>query len=177
MRRTDREVKDRALISGMLDMTEILHIAIKNEPYPYVVPVNFGYEWQGDCLVFYFHCAKTGLKLDLMRRDPRVSVNAAAFISYAASPYRGHMHDYRSVTANGVAEEIPPESEAFLRAHELLMAHNHRQMQAEDYKVMRHTGVWQIRCPAAEVWGKAEIVPTSAAEIPFTRKEESACQN
>ena len=31
MRRKDREVKDRSLISGMLDMTEILHIAIKNE--------------------------------------------------------------------------------------------------------------------------------------------------
>ena len=52
MRRKDREITDRATISGMLDMAEILHIAVKNEPYPYVVPVNFGYEWEDDELLF-----------------------------------------------------------------------------------------------------------------------------
>ena len=52
MRRKDREVTYRELISGMLDMTEILHIAVKSEPFPYIVPVNFGYEWSGDELVF-----------------------------------------------------------------------------------------------------------------------------
>ena len=180
MRRTDREVKDRALICGMLDMSEILHIAIKNEPWPYIVPVNFGYEWQGETLVFYFHCAKTGMKLDLLRRDPRVSVNAAVFVSYAGAPYRGHFHDYRSVTACGEAEEIPPDDPGFLRAHERLLAHNHRQMQPEDYAAMRHTAVWQIRCSAAQVWGKAEIVPTCAEELPFAqpdRKGEETCRN
>ena len=30
MRRKDREITDRELISGMLDMTEILHIAVKS---------------------------------------------------------------------------------------------------------------------------------------------------
>ena len=33
MRRKDREITDRALIAGMLDMAEILHIAVKNEPF------------------------------------------------------------------------------------------------------------------------------------------------
>ena len=167
MRRKDRQVMDRTLISGMLDMTEILHIAIKNEPYPYIVPVNFGYEWQGDTLVFYFHSAKEGMKLDLLRTDPRVAVNAAAFISYAGAPYRGHFHDYRSVTAIGIAEEIPPEDDSFLRAHELLMAHNHRQMQPEDYAAMRGVSTWQIRCRAEDVRGKAEIRPNCEAELPF----------
>ena len=73
MRRKDREITDRALIAGMLDMAEILHIAVKNEPFPYVVPVNFGYEWRADELTFFFHSAGEGLKLDLLRllkRDP-----------------------------------------------------------------------------------------------------------
>ena len=48
MRRKDREITDRAMISGMLDMMEVLHIAVKNEPFPYIVPVNFGYEWSAD---------------------------------------------------------------------------------------------------------------------------------
>ena len=167
MRRKDLEVKDRELLNGMLDMAEILHLAIKNEPYPYVVPMNFGYEWEKDTLVFYFHCAKEGLKLDLLRRDPRVTVNVAAFISYADKKHLGHFHDYRSVTASGVAEEISPDDERFLRAHVLLMTHNHREMQPEDYPVMKQISVWQIRCKAEDVTGKAEIVPKSVAELPF----------
>ena len=169
MRRKDREVKDRALISGMLDMAEILHIAIKDEPFPYLVPVNYGYEWQGDTLVFYFHCAKVGRKLDLLRRDPRVTVNAAVFVSYGAAPYRGHFHDYRSVTASGTAEELTPDDARFLHGFEVLMAHNDRPMRPEDYRELRHTGLWQIRCEAGRVWGKAEIVPNCADELPFAR--------
>ena len=181
MRRSDREVKDRTLISGMLDMAEILHIAIKREPFPYIVPVNFGYEWQGDTLVFYFHGAKTGLKVDLLRRDSHVSVNAAVFISYADLHYRGHYHDYRSVTANGIAEEISPGDEAFLHAYTLLLSHNHRTMQPEDLAAVGGTCVWQIRCRAEDVWGKAEIVPTCEAELPFAHpcknEEDKTCLN
>ena len=173
MRRKELEIRDRELLSGMLDLADILHLAIKNEPYPYVVPLNFSYEWEGDTLVFYFHCAKEGLKLDLLRRDGRVTVNAAAFISYAGRKYRGHYHDYRSVTASGVAEEISPDDERFLRAHELLMAHNHRAMQPEDYPVMKQISIWQIRCRAENIWGKAEIVPKSVSEIPFAEPETS----
>lgn len=167
MRRKDREVTDRTLISGMLDMAEILHLAIKNDPFPYIVPVNFGYEWCADELVFYFHSAKKGLKLDLLRTDPHVAVNAAAFISYAEKPYMGHLHDYRSVTAFGVAEELSPDSEAFLRAHEILLRHNHRTMQPEDGPVMGQIALWQIRCRAEDVTGKAEIVPKTPSELPF----------
>ena len=169
MRRKDREITDRAILSGMLDMAEILHIAVKNEPYPYVVPVNFGFEWLEDELVFYFHSAKTGMKLDLLRRDPRVSVNAAEFVSYAGKTYQGHLHDYRSVTAFGTAAELTPDRGEFLHAHEKLLEHNHRRMQPDDLPVMGQLSIWQIRCKAEDVTGKAEIVPKTAAEIPFAK--------
>ena len=168
MLRKDRQITDPALLSAMLDMCPILHIAVKNEPFPYVVPVNYGYEWEGGALVFYFHSAREGMKLELLRADPRVTVNAAAFISYAEAPYRGHLHDYRSVTASGTAEEIPfSDKERFLRAHELLLEHNHRTMQPEDLPVLEHISLWEIRCAAENVWGKAEIVPSRPEEVPF----------
>ena len=169
MRRKDREITDRTLISGMLDMAEILHIAVKNEPFPYIVPVNFGYEWRGGELVFYFHSAKEGLKLSLLRTDPHVAVNAAQFVSSAEKPYQGHFHDYRSVTAFGIAAELSPDSGEFLHAHEKLLEHNHRRMQPEDLPVMGQLSLWQIRCKAEDVTGKAEIVPETAAEIPFAK--------
>ena len=169
MRRKDREITDKTLISGMLDMAEILHIAVKNEPFPYIVPVNFGYAWRGDELVFYFHSAKEGMKLALLRADPRVAVNAATFVSYSEKPYRGHLHDYRSVTAFGVAAELPPDSDAFLHAHEKLLEHNRRRMQPEDIPVMGQLSIWKICCKAEDVSGKAEIVPKTVAEIPFAK--------
>ena len=70
MRRKDLEIRDRELLSGMLDLAEILHLAIKNEPFPYIVPLNFGYQWEGDTLVFYFHCA-TNAELDKGERSER----------------------------------------------------------------------------------------------------------
>ena len=169
MRRKDREIMDRAMISGMLDMAEVLHIAVKNEPFPYIVPVNFGYEWSADELVFYFHSAKEGLKLTLLRADPHVAVNATGFVSYAEKPYRGHLHDYRSVTAFGIAAELSQDSSEFLHAHDKLLEHNHRRMQPEDLPVMSQLSIWQIRCKAEDVTGKAEIVPKTTKEIPFAK--------
>ena len=40
-----------------------------DEDYPYAVPISYVYD--GDRL--YFHCAKSGHKLDAVRRNPKAS--------------------------------------------------------------------------------------------------------
>ena len=168
MRQSARQVTDRAIIRAMLDGLEVMHIGIHDEPAPYVVPVNFGYTFEDD-LIFYFHCAQEGYKLELLHKNPHVSVTAASFISYAAGSVRGHMHDYRCVMARGVAQRIDPVAEAgdFERAYRLLLAHNHRTPMPEDVPVLRHIQLWRIVCRAEDVSAKAEIVPRSAQEVPF----------
>lgn len=166
MRQRARQVTDRALICAMLDGMETMFIGIHDEPAPYVVPVNFGYAFDDD-LVFYFHCAQEGTKLELLAKNPNVSVTAASFISYAGGSVKGHMHDYRSVMACGVARRIDPEAEEFARAHRLLLAHNHRVFMPEDVPVMRHIQLWRITCRAEDVTAKAEIVPKTVQEVPF----------
>ena len=168
MRQSARQVTDRALICAMLDGIETMFIGMSDEPAPYVVPVNFGYAFDSD-LVFYFHCAQEGYKLELLAKDPHVSVTAAGFISYAGGSVKGHMHDYRSVMARGVARRIDPDAEAeeFDRAHRLLLEHNHRVFMPEDVPVMRHIQLWRIVCRAEDVTAKAEIVPRCVQEVPF----------
>lgn len=39
---------------------------------PYVVPLSYGYEVQGDALVVYFHCAKAGRKIDILKKNPQI---------------------------------------------------------------------------------------------------------
>ena len=47
MRRADREVTDINDIRQILDEGEVLHIALNNGVYPYILPVNYGYELSG----------------------------------------------------------------------------------------------------------------------------------
>ena len=41
MRRKDRQVTDFNRIVSIIDECPIIHIALNDEPYPYVVTVNF----------------------------------------------------------------------------------------------------------------------------------------
>jgi nitroimidazol reductase NimA-like FMN-containing flavoprotein (pyridoxamine 5'-phosphate oxidase superfamily) len=37
---------------------------------PYIVPLNFGYTWgENETLRLYFHCAREGLKLDMLAQN------------------------------------------------------------------------------------------------------------
>ena len=77
MRRADREVKDRAEILAILDQCESLSLALLDGDYPYVIEMNFGYEDDGEHLRLYFHGAKEGKKLDLMRANPHAAFSAS----------------------------------------------------------------------------------------------------
>lgn len=74
MRRTDREVKDIIEILKIVDKAKILHLALFDDEYPYIVPLHYGYEYKDGILVFYIHAAKEGHKLDLIRRNRNVCI-------------------------------------------------------------------------------------------------------
>ncbi|MDY4971679.1 MAG: pyridoxamine 5'-phosphate oxidase family protein [Lachnospiraceae bacterium] len=74
MRRKEREVTDTAEIRKILEKAEVLRIALNNGTYPYVIPVNFGFEMNEEQLTLFFHGAKHGTKNKLIEED-----NHAAF--------------------------------------------------------------------------------------------------
>jgi nitroimidazol reductase NimA-like FMN-containing flavoprotein (pyridoxamine 5'-phosphate oxidase superfamily) len=71
MRRKDREITDLAEIREIIDAADVCRIAFADGNFPYIVTLNFGYEWN-DRLTLYFHCAKQGRKLDLMKKNNTV---------------------------------------------------------------------------------------------------------
>lgn len=75
MRRKDREVSDIKDVLEILEKGKILHLGMFDEVYPYVVPVNYGFEYVNDTIVFYIHGAKEGHKLDLISKNSKVFVN------------------------------------------------------------------------------------------------------
>lgn len=168
MRQKNREIKEKAMICAMLDSMEILYLGMSDGPAPYVVPLNFGYTFE-EKLVFYFHCARQGYKLDCLERDPHVCATAASFISYADASVKGHLHDYRSVIARGRAERIDPEKEpeAFRQAMEQILVHNHRDAAQADTPLMKCLQIWRVVCLPQDVSAKAEIVPKHPQDVPF----------
>lgn len=50
MRRKDREITDIKAIKKILDGSSVMHIALNNGTYPYILPVNYGYKLGGDKL-------------------------------------------------------------------------------------------------------------------------------
>lgn len=69
MRRKDREVTDINDIFSIIRKCDTARIALFNDEYPYIVPLNFGCTYEADNLEFYFHGARTGLKLDLIEKN------------------------------------------------------------------------------------------------------------
>lgn len=73
MRRNDREVTDLAEIEEILKECKICHLAMVDESRPYVVPLSYGYQLKEDgTLELYFHSAKEGRKLDILRKNNQV---------------------------------------------------------------------------------------------------------
>ncbi len=73
MRRNDREVTDWNEILSIVQRCELCHIAFHGEEYPYVVPLNFGFQTRNKQLFLYFHGAAEGRKHELLRKNPKVA--------------------------------------------------------------------------------------------------------
>ena len=68
MYHAEREIRDKKIIKAILDMCDVINIGFFDDEYPYVLPVNFGYEFE-DNLVFYMHHAVEGYKNKLCRPE------------------------------------------------------------------------------------------------------------
>lgn len=74
MSNPQREITAPAEIRAIVERHQVCRIALNDDAWPYVVPVNFGYDYQDGRWVFYFHGARTGKKMRLLRKNPAVSV-------------------------------------------------------------------------------------------------------
>lgn len=82
MRKSEREIKDFDKIIDIIKNTNTIRLGLNDEPYPYVVPVSFGYDVKEDKLSFYFHGATIGKKVDLINKNPLVCVEGDIFYRY-----------------------------------------------------------------------------------------------
>ena len=57
----------RRFINRLFMNARWCRIAMIDNAQAYIVPMNFGYDFQGETLSLYFHCANEGRKIDILR--------------------------------------------------------------------------------------------------------------
>lgn len=108
MRRRDREVTDKNEIIEILDACKTACVAMMDDDIPYVVPLSYGYELKGDSLVLYFHCAKEGRKLEMIKRNPKVcfTIFREGEPLYAEITPCSSGYYYSSIIGDGIASFV-----------------------------------------------------------------------
>lgn len=103
MRRSEREINDRAVIDDIIRRARVCHLGLADDGLPYIVPLSFGYDGQS----LYFHCAAQGRKLDLIRRQPRVCFEFDLAEDLITADQACHWGvRYQSVMGTGIARII-----------------------------------------------------------------------
>lgn len=69
MRRKDREITDETKIDEVISACQYIHLGFNDDGKVYIVPMNFAFEKQNDKRYFYFHGAKEGRKIDLIKKS------------------------------------------------------------------------------------------------------------
>ena len=63
MRRSDREIKNIEEIMAVMRQCDVCRLALNDDGYPYIVPLNFGFTEDDGKIELFFHSAAEGHKL------------------------------------------------------------------------------------------------------------------
>jgi len=112
MRRKDREVTDQSVIDEIIHSCSCIRLGLNDNGEVYIVPMNFGYEHDGDSRVFYMHCANEGRKLDIIRENPKVGFELdCGYVPVLTEEACGCTAGYKSVIGNGHVDILTDEKE------------------------------------------------------------------
>lgn len=156
MRRKDREVTNKEEQMAILENSAVCRLAMVDDGKPYIVPLNFGYDWQGDNLQLYFHCAKEGRKIDVLNRNNQVcfELDGAHQLIEGNVPC-SYGFAFESLIGFGTAELVEDEAEKE-RGMQLIMK--------------RQAGLTELSFPA-RMLSSVAIIKVTASEVTGKRNE------
>ena len=124
MRRQDREITELDELLEIINRCDICRLALNDDGYPYILPLNFGTEVNDGKLTLYFHSALEGYKVGLFEKDNRATFEMDCKHELEYFEDKGYCTmSYESVIGRGRIEILPEEEKQ--EALERLMAHYH----------------------------------------------------
>ncbi|MBQ9673823.1 MAG: pyridoxamine 5'-phosphate oxidase family protein [Ruminococcus sp.] len=157
MRRSDREVKSFDDIVKIMQKCDVCRLALNNDGYPYILPLNFGLSVNENKIVLYFHGATEGKKYELIDNDNRASFEMDCSHKLVTELERGNCTmEYESVIGQGHIEMIPDDEK--YDALCILMKHYHQEHFPFNKAVMPATKVFKL--VVENVTGKVRMTRT-----------------
>lgn len=102
MRRSDREIKDMKRIYEIIKNTDICRLGLYDNEEVYIVPLNFGHINNDNKISLFFHGAKEGRKVDIIRKSENVGFEMdRGYEPISADVACGHSSKYQSVIGTG----------------------------------------------------------------------------
>lgn len=124
MRRKRNEVTELAEIVDIIKRCDCVRIAMYDDKYPYIVPLNFGEEVIGDTITLYIHMAHVGKKVDLLSKNPYVCFEMDCNHGlYYRQSNRSCNFQYESIIGTGKVEVVEENEKE--HALTVLMQHYH----------------------------------------------------
>ena len=149
MRLHKREMKDPAVLKEILDECEVIRIGLTDEEGMFIVPLNYGYEFQeteqGQKLTFYFHGSAQGRKADAIRENQDTAFEMDCRHSVIKGDYTcSYSFSYRSIMGNGKISELNTEDEK-RSGLEKIMKHMAPEAKIEFLpEMLARTAVWKL---------------------------------
>lgn len=148
MRRSERAVTNLEEIQSIVAECKVCRLGMFDGKEVYVVPMNFGCQWQGEELTFYFHCAGAGRKLDILRERPSVCVELdCRYGLIQGKEACGYSYHFASLIGTGKAQVVTEPEEKILGLQALM-----RQQTGQEFAITEQmaASVTVIRVTLAE---------------------------
>ena len=119
MRRYEKEITDPKEIEEIINCAKVCRVAMCEDDHPYVVPFSFGYKDN----TLYFHSAREGMKVDILRKNPNVCFEMDIGYEIEKTDTACSWNNkYRSVISFGVASFVEDREEK-IKALDILLSH------------------------------------------------------
>lgn len=123
MRRKEREVPYHRLKDIIINY-HCCRIGFNDEGKVYIIPLNFGYVEINNKHIFYFHGAKTGRKIEVLKKNSYVGFELdTSYGLIKADQACGYTANFQSIIGNGEVSLVENEEEKKF-ALQMIMEHN-----------------------------------------------------
>lgn len=165
MRRKDREM-DEGFALSVADKCEYAVMAMTGDDHmPYCLPVTI----VRDGNAIYFHSAKEGRKIDILKSNPSVCMTCVGDTYRTPDKFTT---EFESAVIYGSASEVTDDQEKIHALRLLCMRHTPTNMHMFDASIERslpRTGVWKIEI--AQITGKRKKYDKDGVEMKYGRME------
>lgn len=156
MRRTDREIKSMEDIISIIEKCDVCRLALFDEEYPYIVPLNFGCTYENEQLTFYFHGAKVGKKLSLIDANNKVGFEMdCSHELIEGDEACEYSMAYESVCGNGQVDRLDKDSK-INALNKIMKQYTSMENFQFNEKVLEMTEVFQLK--VHNITGKRKTV-------------------